>query len=117
MSEERGSLPERVEPDEARELVAGGEVRVIDLRGPDDYAAERISGSVRADDEDLSDGIGADRAGRESVMVVCADGERSASVAERLRSSGTDATSIEGGFEAWAKDGQPTAPGGEDGTT
>jgi rhodanese-related sulfurtransferase len=113
MSEERDRerLPDRVEPDEARELVAGGAVRVIDVRGADDFAAERISGSVHVGEDELEGGVEADRAGREAVLVVCADGERSAEIAERMRSDGTDATSIEGGFEAWAGDGQPTAPG------
>jgi rhodanese-related sulfurtransferase len=113
MSEDgdREQLPERVEPDEARELVAGGAVRVIDVRGAEDFAAERISGSVHAGEDDVAQGVEADRAGRDAVLVVCADGERSAEIAERLRSNGTDASSIEGGFEAWAGDGQPTAPG------
>jgi rhodanese-related sulfurtransferase len=108
------TLPERVEPDEARELVAGGRVRVVDVRSADDFAAERISGSVHAEPDEVSDGVGEDRAGRDAVLVVCADGERSAEIAEALRADGTEASSIEGGFEAWAEEGNPTAPGRDD---
>jgi rhodanese-related sulfurtransferase len=109
--DDRESLPERVDPEEARELIAGGRVRVIDVRSADEFAEERISGSVHAEPDELEGGVGADRAGRDSVLVVCADGEESAELAESLRSGGTDATSIEGGFPAWVNDGQPTAPG------
>ena len=35
---------------------------------------------------------------RDAVLVVCADGERSAEVAEQLRGDGVDATSLEGGL-------------------
>ena len=61
------ALPESVDAEAARELVAGGRVRVIDVR--------------------------------------------SAEIAASLREGGTDASSIEGGFDAWAGDGNPTAPG------
>ena len=109
MSEE--SLPERVDADDARVLIAGGRVRVIDIRDAEDYAADRISGAVHASEEELSGGVEPDRAGREAVLVVCADGERSAEVAASLREDGTEATSIEGGFEAWVSGGHSTAPG------
>ena len=108
------TLPDSVEPDEARELVAGGRVRVIDVRSADDFAAERIAGSVHMDAEELDAEVGADGAGREAILVVCADGERSAELAESLRGDGADATYVEGGFEAWAEDGNPTAPGSDE---
>lgn len=109
MSEE--SLPETVDPEDARVLIAGGRVRVIDIREAEAFAADRISGAVRMDEDELSDGVEPDRAGREAVLVVCADGERSAEVASRLRDEGAEATSIEGGFDAWVSDGHSTAPG------
>jgi rhodanese-related sulfurtransferase len=115
MSEEGNeALPDSVDPDQARELVAGGRVRVIDVRSAEDYAAERISGSVHAEPDELEGGVEADGVGRDAVLVVCADGERSAEIAAKLRDEGTDATSIEGGFEAWADDGKPTAPGSDE---
>ena len=44
------------------------------------------------------------------MLVVCADGERSAEVAEELRGDGVEATSIEGGFSSWTGEHLPTAP-------
>jgi rhodanese-related sulfurtransferase len=44
------------------------------------------------------------------MVIVCADGERSAKLAARLREEGRDAASIDGGMEAWAKEGLPVQP-------
>lgn len=110
MSDTRSGLPEQVDADEARQLVAKGEARVIDVRSAEEFAEERINGSVRVDPDDVAGEVGPDRAGREAVLVVCGDGSASAEVAERLRSEGNAATSIDGGFEAWVGDGLPTAP-------
>ena len=109
MSEE--SLPERVDADDARVLIAGGRVRVIDIRDAESFAEDRISGAVHVDEADLEGGVEPDRAGRDAVLVVCEDGERSAEVAASLREDGTEATSIDGGFEAWVSGGHSTAPG------
>ena len=113
MTEEtdEGNLPDRVDAEAARELIAGGRVRVVDIRSAEEFAEERISGSQHVEPDEAAEGVGEDKAGRDAVLVVCADGERSAEIAEGLRADGTDATSIEGGFEAWANDDQPTAPG------
>jgi len=110
-NDDGGGLPERVEVEEARELIAGGRVRVIDVRSAEEFAEQRIPASVHVEPDEAEDGVGEDRAGRDAVLVVCADGESSAAVAESLRSDGTDATSLEGGFAAWVDDGQNTAPG------
>lgn len=108
-------LPEQVDAEQARMLIAGGEVRVIDVRSEEEYADERLANAVRADPDDLAGALEDDGSGRDAVLVVCADGSRSAEVAEQLRADGTDATSIDGGFDAWTSDGLPTAPGRDDG--
>lgn len=104
-------LPEQVDAEEARELIAGGEVRVIDIRSAEDFAAERMSNSIRADPDDLDGALEDRETGREAVLVICADGSASAEMAERLRSDGREATSIDGGFGAWTAAHLPTAPG------
>jgi rhodanese-related sulfurtransferase len=43
-------------------------------------------------------------------VVVGADGERSAMLAARLREEGKAAASIEGGMQAWRKEGLPVQP-------
>jgi len=114
MAEDEGGgseLPEEVDADGARELIAGGKVRVIDIRSEEEFANERMSNAIHCDPDDVESALEDRETGREAILVVCADGSRSAEVAEELRSNGTDATSIDGGFEAWTSDGLPTAPG------
>lgn len=111
MSETETSSSEPVNPEEARKLIASGEVRVFDIRSAEEFAEERIAGSIRVDPDDLEDEIGEkDGAGRGAVLLICGDGSQSAEAVERLRSSGTDVRCIDGGFEAWTGEGLPTAP-------
>ena len=108
MSEDEDKLPEQVDAEQARVIVAKGQAKVVDIRSEDEFAEERITGSVRSEPEDAADQLDGDP--REAILVICADGQRSAEVAEQLRGDGVDATSLDGGFEAWTGDHLPTAP-------
>ena len=110
MADEEG-VPESVDAEEARELIGKSRVRVVDIRGEDDFARERMTNAVRAEPDEVKDALEEGEDGREAVLVVCEDGKRSAEVAESLRSDGVEATSIDGGFGAWTSEGFPTAPG------
>ena len=103
-------LPEQVDADEARLLVGGGKVRVIDVRSAEEFAEERINGSVHCEPDDVADEMENESGGREAVMIVCADGSRSAEIAEELRGGERQVTTIDGGFGAWTGDHLPTAP-------
>lgn len=103
-------LPDQIDAERARVLVAGGKVRVIDIRSEEEFAEERMTNAIRSDPDEIESALEDRETGREAVLVVCADGSRSAEVAEELRSNGTDATSIDGGFGAWTSDHLPTAP-------
>ena len=107
---ERKELPEQVDAEQARALVAGGRVRVIDVRSADEYAEERINGSVHCEPDEVEGELEKDSGDRESVLIVCADGSRSAEIAEGLRGGDRQVASLEGGFEAWVGDHLPTAP-------
>jgi rhodanese-related sulfurtransferase len=98
-----------VDAEQARLLLAEAEARVIDIRGPEEFADYRIPGSRNHPDldpqslpDELSD---ADR-----VLVVCADGARSSELAAELREHDVDAISLEGGVEAWRGERLPTQP-------
>jgi len=107
-SEDAEKLPEQVDAEEARLLVARGRAKVIDIRSADEFAEERIVGSTHCEADDIRDCFEADH--REGALIVCADGARSAEVAEELRGDGADATSLDGGFASWTGDHLPTAP-------
>ena len=102
------AVEEVLEPDAARKVIASGDAPLLDIRGDDDWHEKRIAGARRVSENDLDsmlEEIGSDRA----VVIVCNDGERSATLAAELRERGHQAASIEGGIEAWAKD-FPTQP-------
>ncbi|MBA2522637.1 MAG: rhodanese-like domain-containing protein [Solirubrobacterales bacterium] len=108
-------LGQRVEVEEARLIVARHGAMVIDIRGEDDFAQERIFGSERCDPDDVearlreaSEDEGEDR---DTVLLVCGDGSRSGELADQLREGDLTVSSIEGGFDAWTDEHFPTAPG------
>jgi rhodanese-related sulfurtransferase len=100
---------EIVDTEGARLLLAEAEVHTIDIRTADEFADYRLPGSTNepdADAEDLAEKLGDET----HVLIVCADGTRSAQVAGELRDRGLQATSLEGGTEAWKSDRLPTQP-------
>lgn len=108
--EGREELPDQVDAEQARALVAGGKVKVIDVRSAEDFAEERINGSVHCEPDEVEDEISNDPAGRDDLLILCADGKRSAEIAEKLRGDDRRVTSIDGGFGAWTDEHLPTAP-------
>ncbi len=79
-----------VGPDEAAAAIAGGEVVVLDVRSPEEYAAGHVEGAVDVDVE--ADGF-VERAGQvlqegDTVLVYCRSGRRSALAAEQLAAAG-----------------------------
>ena len=103
------SLEQTLSAKEARELIASNEVRALDIRDDEEWEEERIAGAVHLPEEVVMERL------REfptdtAVVVVCADGKRSAKLAARLREQGQQAASIEGGIKAWSSDGLPMQP-------
>lgn len=97
----------QVSVEEARLLVAKHEVEVIDLRDEDGWVDGHIPGARRAGDdvEATLEEIDSER----KLLVVCADGKRSAEVADELDGD-REAVSLEGGMDAWQSDGMPSQP-------
>ncbi len=110
-----GEQPRSIEPAELYErLASGSSTDILDLRnrdevqewaieGPDIDLVQRpavqflqsaVHGTVAEDADDL---------GLAEPLVVCAEGDSSARVADILRDVDIDATTLEGGMEAWAR--------------
>jgi rhodanese-related sulfurtransferase len=103
------AIEESLEPDDARKLIASDDATLLDIRGDDDWHEKRVAGAMRASEENLDstlEELDSDRA----VVIVCEDGERSATLAAQIREQGRDAAYIEGGMDAWAKEKLPTQP-------
>jgi rhodanese-related sulfurtransferase len=98
-----------LDPEQARELVASNKATALDIREDDQWREKRVPGARHADEDDL-DATLDQLADDQIVLIVCEDGKRSAELAEKLRESGRDAASIDGGMGAWEKEKLPLQP-------
>lgn len=111
MSSEANTHEKPLAPDDARELIgaADTETLVIDLREAEERDGGYIPGSTTLVDRELKEAV--EEAGDDATIVlVCEDGERSAELAEELRGDGHNATSVDGGMDAWFKKKMPIQP-------
>jgi molybdopterin-guanine dinucleotide biosynthesis protein A/rhodanese-related sulfurtransferase len=112
-----GTLPGMDSPEvpeidvaELARLRAEGDVRLVDVREPDEYDEAHVPGATLIPvgtvperlDEVPTDG---------PVYVICAKGGRSYRAAEFYRSKGIEAVNIAGGTSAWVDAGESTATG------
>jgi len=102
---EAALAPARVE-----EMINADEAELIDVRKPHEWEAGRIPGARHVELNDLPE-VAAELASEGTPLVVyCHGGNRSAMAAEALRSAGFEANSLEGGIDAWVKEGKPLEP-------
>ncbi|MEP6696957.1 MAG: rhodanese-like domain-containing protein [Pseudonocardiales bacterium] len=93
-----------IAPAEAAALAAGGEVVLLDVREPDEWAAGHAAAATHLPLGQLR----ADSLTNETVIVaVCRSGHRSGQAAAALRSVGFEARNLIGGMQAWARAGLP----------
>lgn len=90
---------------QAKEMIAGGEVFILDVRTQQEYDEGRINGStlipVQVLDKRLSE-IPKDK----KILVYCRTGHRSAQASEILVNNGfKDVYNMKGGIEEWIKAG------------
>jgi sulfur-carrier protein adenylyltransferase/sulfurtransferase len=82
---------------------AGGLV-LVDVRTPAERATGIVPGSIRPEDLPADD--------ERPVVVVCASGVRATAWARSARTEGRDATVLDGGIQAWEREGLPTSTPG-----
>ena len=100
-------------PREVSELLAQGEIQLIDVRQPHEHEAGRIAGDRLIELGRLSQEAGTiDRA--RPVVFYCRSGARSAMATQAFSQAGYDAHNMSGGLLDWAAAGLPLVP--EDGT-
>ena len=96
------SLP-TISPKDAKRLMDTGAV-LIDIRGPDEFARERIAGARNRPVE----GLGAIDSATKPVIFHCKSGNRTAVNAAKLAAAtACEAYVVEGGIEAWKDAGLP----------
>lgn len=84
--------------------------RVLDVRGPEEYAEGHVPGAELLPMAELPARLG-DLPQGEPVHLVCRSGNRSAQAAEYLGGHGIDARSVAGGTDAWQRSGRPVEIG------
>ena len=102
-------LEETLSAEDARELIASGEARVLDVRDDEEWEESRIASAVHQSEDVVMERLD-DFPDDTRIVVVCADGKRSAKLASKLRERGKQAASIDGGLDAWKGEGLPTQP-------
>lgn len=97
----------RVDVATARKMIENGEVEVIDVREPGEYAEGHIPG-VKLVPLNTFLARPRDFVTRDHVMFVCAVGQRSAVACEMAAAIGLEHVyNLEGGTVAWTKAGLP----------
>jgi len=90
------------------------DVQYLDVREPDEWQAGHIAGAVHVPMGELGarqDELATDRL----IVAVCRSGNRSGQVVQALQRAGYEAENLDGGMQAWAREGLPfVAEGGED---
>ena len=98
-------------PQQVKAALDAGEILLIDVREPDEFAAERIAGSENRPLSKFSPGD-LPKADCKTVVLQCAGGKRSAMEVDQCRKAGeTIETHLAGGLAAWKAAGLPTISG------
>lgn len=96
-----------VNVEEFAEKMAQQDVRLIDVRTPNEYAEGHLAGAENIDVKavDFADCI---KDIKGTVAVYCRSGKRSLMAAEQLAQRGCTVYNLDGGILAWQKAGKPT---------
>jgi rhodanese-related sulfurtransferase len=103
------SLEQTLTAEDARKMIASGDATALDIRDQEEWEESRIAGAVHHPDDAVLEHLN-ELPDDTAIVVVCADGERSAELAARLREEGREAASIDGGIDAWMSEGLPLQP-------
>lgn len=98
-------------PQEVSDLLARGEIQLIDVRAPEEHEAGRIAGGRLLELTRLSSEAHTIDRGR-PVVFYCRSGSRSAMATEAFVEAGYDAHNLVGGMLQWEAAGLPIEPDG-----
>ncbi len=97
----------RVSPGEAREMIENGGAQVIDVRETHEYQKGHVPGALHIPVSTVF-ARRAELSHDRDLVFICAVGQRSALACEMAAAAGfTRLFNVEGGTEAWIKEGYP----------
>ena len=92
-------------------MLADGSALLVDVREPDEFAAEKIAGALNVPLSTFNPAALPD-AGGKTVVLQCAGGKRSAMAVDKCRNANQAIeTHLAGGLAAWKAAGLPTVTG------
>lgn len=96
--------------DEFATMIKDGNVQLLDVRTPEEYADGHIAGAKNFNlfDSDFLSQAMKELNKNQPVAVYCRSGKRSAEAAGKLAAKGYTVTNLKGGIMAWTKAGEPT---------
>lgn len=95
-------------PVQVHAMLQGGEILLVDVREPAEFAAERIHGALNFPLSTFDPGALPDHTDR-PIVFQCGSGKRSAMAVQRCQAAGLAADShLAGGIAAWRGAGLPT---------
>ena len=98
-------------PREVADLLAGGEIQLVDVRQRYEHEAGRIAGDRLVELGEL--GARAQEIdGDKPIVFYCRSGARSAMATQAFRQAGFDAYNMTGGLLDWEASGLPLEPQG-----
>ena len=98
---------EELSPRQVAELLNGHQILLVDVREPDEYAAQRIAGALLFPLSTL-DALALPPDGPRRVVFQCGTGKRSALAAKaRLAAGASRVAHLTGGIGAWKAAGLP----------
>lgn len=106
--QEFGEPFQRIQAEQAKELIDAGTVTVIDVREPAEYARDHIPGVTLVPLAKIISSPATAVTAEDDVIFVCEVGQRSAVAAELAASLGKERLyNLEGGMTAWRASGYP----------
>ena len=92
------------------------QIQLVDCREQNEWDAGRVEGAVHIPLNAIMAGAGTDLDPQKPVVVICRSGNRSELATMMFQARGFQAHNLEGGIEAWAREGLPySAPDGSPG--
>jgi rhodanese-related sulfurtransferase len=84
-----------------------GQIQLVDCREPYEWEAGRVRGAVHIPLNAVMAGAGEELDMSRPVAVICRSGNRSELATMMFQARGFEAYNVEGGMEAWAREGLP----------
>ena len=98
-------------PQQVKAALDAYQILLIDVREPDEFAAEKIAGALNVPLSTLNPGALPDPGGK-MVVMPCAGGKRSVMAVDKRRKANPPIEShLAGGIAAWKVAGLPTVAG------